>query len=183
MTELQIVGLFRSRARIVCPAVSIVAVPNAGRRTRWEARQRVREGMAKGFPDVLCFWKGPGVAAIEFKAPKGRLSIDQVEWIQRLSDMGVPAIVSRDPDHALEFLRGAGAPFIDRPREQGARSIGAIIEPIISNAVAVMGLQQTLRRCPTAEGRKKLIMAAWETGAIDDAQCQLLIEAEGLETA
>ena len=27
---------------------------------------------------------------------------------------GIPATVSRDPDHALEFLRSAGAPFIGR---------------------------------------------------------------------
>lgn len=111
-SELAIQTLFRSRARIHCPAVQIVAVPNAGKRGAGAARQAKREGMQKGFPDVLCLWAGPGIAAIEFKSDKGKLSLDQIEWLMRLKDMGIPAIVSRDPDHALEFLRECGAPFI-----------------------------------------------------------------------
>lgn len=112
LSEIQIVGLFRSRARIQCPAVAIVAVPNAARRGQRAMNQVRKEGMAIGFPDVMCFWPGKGVAAIEFKAEKGRLSLNQVEWLQRLNDMGVPAVVSHDPDHALGFLRKAGAPFL-----------------------------------------------------------------------
>jgi hypothetical protein len=113
-SELAIQTLFRSRARILCPAVSVVAIPNAGKRTQWAAQQAKREGLATGFPDILCFWKGPGVAAIEFKAASGRVSEAQSEWIERLNDMGIPCIVSRDPDHALEFLRQCGAPFMGR---------------------------------------------------------------------
>jgi hypothetical protein len=114
MTELEIQTLFRSRCRILCPAVSVVAVPNAAKRSQWAAQRAKREGLATGFPDVLCFWKGPGVAAIEFKAKDGRLSLAQTEWLARLNDMGVPCIVSRDADHALDFLRSCGAPFIGR---------------------------------------------------------------------
>lgn len=44
-------------------------------------------------------------------------------------------------------------------------------------------LQSVLRRVPSAEGKKKLIMCAWEVGAIDADECGLLIEAEGLETS
>jgi hypothetical protein len=110
-SELAIVTLFRSRARIQCPAVAIVAVPNAAKRGQRAMNQARREGMAIGFPDVLCFWKGPAVAAIEFKAENGKLSASQEEWLDRLNQMGVPATVSRDPDHALAFLRAAGAPF------------------------------------------------------------------------
>jgi hypothetical protein len=135
-SEIAIQTLFRSRARITCPSVAIVAVPNAGKRTQWAARQAKREGLATGFPDVLCFWKGPGIAAIEFKSAKGRLSDAQGEWLDRLAALGIPVTVSRDPDHALEFLRASGAPFIDRPREQGARPIGEILEPIVSDLLA-----------------------------------------------
>lgn len=113
MTELQIQGLFRSRARMHCPAVSIVAIPNAGKRGPLAARNAKREGMASGFPDVICLWKGPGIAAIEFKTEKGPVSDNQAEWLDRLTELGIPATVSRDPDHALQFLRDAGAPFID----------------------------------------------------------------------
>lgn len=113
-TEIQIQTLFRSRARILCPAVAIVAVPNAGKRTRWAAAQAKREGLATGFPDVLCFWPGSGVAAIEFKTAKGRTSENQAEWIERLNEMGIPAAVMRDADAALHFLREQGAPFMGR---------------------------------------------------------------------
>lgn len=114
LSEIAIVTLFRSRAKILCPGVSIVAVPNAAKRTQWAAARAKREGMATGFPDIVCLWKGPGIAAIEFKTAKGRLSEHQVEWLDRLSEIGIPATVSRDADHALAFLRQAGAPFIDR---------------------------------------------------------------------
>lgn len=113
-SELTIQGLFRSRARIRCPGVHIVAVPNGGKRGQRALNQAMREGMALGFPDVICLWKGPGIAAIEFKAAKGRVSANQEEWIERLNALGVPATVARDADVAIEFLRAAGAPFIDR---------------------------------------------------------------------
>lgn len=113
-SEIAIQTLFRSRARMLCPEVAIIAIPNAAKRTQWAAQRAKREGLATGFPDVLCFWKGPGIAAIEFKAAKGRLSDNQAEWLDRLTALGIHATVSRDPDHALDFLRSAGAPFIGR---------------------------------------------------------------------
>lgn len=113
-SEIAIQTLFRSRCRILCPAVSIIAIPNAAKRTQWAAQRAKREGLATGFPDMLCFWKGPGIAAIEFKSAKGTLSDNQSEWIERLNDLGIPATVSRDPDHAVEFLRSCGAPFVGR---------------------------------------------------------------------
>lgn len=109
-TEIAIQTLFRSRARMKCPGVRIVAIPNAGKRGQKALNQARREGAAWGFPDVMALWAG-GVAFIEFKASNGVVSDNQAEWLDRLTDMGFPATVSRDPDHALEFLRAAGAPF------------------------------------------------------------------------
>jgi hypothetical protein len=114
LSEIEIVGLFRSRARILCPGVSIVGIPNAAKRSQWAATRAKREGLATGFPDVMCLWRGRGVAFIEFKTSIGRLSDNQTEWLDRLTEFGFPATVSRDPDHALEFLREQGAPFIGR---------------------------------------------------------------------
>ncbi|MFS0736951.1 VRR-NUC domain-containing protein [Sphingomonas sp. 1P06PA] len=110
-SEIVIQTQFRGRARMLCPRVHIVAIPNAAKRTRWAAQQAKREGMATGFPDVMCIWPG-GIAFVEFKSAKGRLSDNQSEWLDRLTALGFPATVSRDPDHALAFLRSAGAPFI-----------------------------------------------------------------------
>jgi hypothetical protein len=45
------------------------------------------------------------------------------------------------------------------------------------------GIQELIARCPTAEDRKGLIMAALCHGAIECEQCELLIQAWGLETA
>lgn len=115
--EIEIVTRFRSRARIRCPAVRIVAIPNAAKRGQKALNSLRREGAAFGFPDIMCLWPRDqhgrgGVAFIEFKRESGgRLSLNQVEWIGRLAAMGFPAIVSNDPDHALEFLREQGAPF------------------------------------------------------------------------
>ncbi len=112
MNELVIQTRFRSRVRIQCPAVVVVAVPNAGTRGAAAARQAKREGLSAGFPDVICFWAGRGIAAIEFKSANGPISENQQEWLDRLTSMGFPATVARDPDQALAFLRQSGAPFL-----------------------------------------------------------------------
>jgi hypothetical protein len=44
-------------------------------------------------------------------------------------------------------------------------------------------LQDIVSRCPTAEDRKGLIMAAMCHRAITQEQCELMIQAWGLETA
>lgn len=111
-SELVIQTLFRGRARIQCPGVTIVAVPNGAKRGQKAMNQALREGMRPGFPDVMCFWSMKGIAAIEFKDAKGKLSLQQVEWLAHLNQLGIPAICSRDPDHALAFLRECGAPFL-----------------------------------------------------------------------
>lgn len=112
-SELEVVTRFRSRARMRCPAVRIVAVPNAAKRGQKALNSLRREGAAFGFPDIMCLWPSRGVAFIEFKRETGgRLSTNQGEWIERLRAMGFPATVQNDPDQALEFLRGVGAPFL-----------------------------------------------------------------------
>lgn len=112
-SELGLVTLFRSRCRILCPGVSLVAIPNAAKRTVWAAGQAKREGMATGFPDMMALAPGK-IAFLEFKAEKGRLSEAQSEWLDRLHEMGFPCGVFRDADEAVEFLRGNGFPFIGR---------------------------------------------------------------------
>lgn len=97
----------------MCPAVRLVAVPNAGKRSQWAAGQVKREGLAKGFPDLIALAPGK-VAFLEMKSAKGVVSEDQAEWIDRLCDMGFPVGVFRDADDAIAFLRANDFPFIDR---------------------------------------------------------------------
>jgi hypothetical protein len=113
-SELEIQTLFRSRCRILCPAVSVVAVPNAAKRSQWAAQRAKREGLATGFPDMMALAPGAKAAFIEFKSAKGRLSESQSEWIERLQGMGFPCGVFRDADDAVEFLREQGFPFVGR---------------------------------------------------------------------
>lgn len=52
------------------------------------------------------------------------------------------------------------------------------------HAVApLLGLQSLLRRCPTACDRKRLVLAAWECGALDRHETGLLITSNQMETA
>lgn len=101
----------RKRLYYTAPQVQLVAIPNAARRTRWEAARAKAEGMATGFPDLLCLAPGGLVAFIEMKAPRGRLSEAQGEWIERLQGFGFSAAVCRSADAAVAFLRDAGFPI------------------------------------------------------------------------
>jgi hypothetical protein len=109
-SELAIQTLFRSRARMQCPAVKIVAIPNAAKRGQKAMNQARREGAAWGFPDVMCLCAGR-VAFIEFKRADGQVSANQNDWLEWLTSDGFPATVARDPDDALRFLRDHGFPF------------------------------------------------------------------------
>lgn len=111
MNELQIQTLFRSRARMQCPAVRVVAIPNAAKRGQKAMNQARREGAAWGAPDVICIWPGGGVAWIEFKRADGKLRPNQAEFQDMLASYGHKATVARSPEDALAFLREAGAPF------------------------------------------------------------------------
>lgn len=115
LSEIQIQCGFRNRLRYVAPAVACVAIPNAAKRTRWAAHQAKKEGLATGFPDVMCIWAGGGICFIEFKTLKGRLSDNQAEWLTRLRNKGHRACVARSVDAALEFLRECGAPMMEAP--------------------------------------------------------------------
>jgi hypothetical protein len=111
--EIDIQAGFRARLRYVAPAVSVVAIPNAAKRSQWAAMQAKREGMATGFPDVMCLWPGGGICFVEFKTAKGRTSENQAEWHERLDRWGHRVTVARSIDEAVEFLRLCGAPVME----------------------------------------------------------------------
>lgn len=102
---------FRARLHIAAPEIVVVGIPNAAKRGQRAMNQARREGAKWGFPDDLVLWPG-GVAFVEWKTDKGKLDARQVEWLARLSGMGFPAIVGRDPDQVIAWLRSLGAPFL-----------------------------------------------------------------------
>ncbi len=110
---------FNRQARLLCPGVDIFAVPNAGRRTRWEAAKRKREGMKAGVLDIVCEWQPTrrddrGVAFLEFKNGSEMPDANQRARLNRYYQRGHACGVFRTAATALEFLRAAGAPFVDR---------------------------------------------------------------------
>ena len=110
---------FCQAMRKLAPDVRIVAVPNGQKRTRWQAAQAKREGLSKGFPDVMALWghgagRAPvsGMAMIEFKSKDGTLSDDQKEQLDWLHDHGFAVAVCRSVAGAVAFLRGCQAPIL-----------------------------------------------------------------------
>lgn len=112
--EITIQTVLLSRARIMCPAVTLAAVPNAGKRTQWEKNRRHREGLRPGFEDLIATWPGGGVAFLEMKDRKGKIDDAQMHWLKTHARQGHLVGVFRHPDTALDALRRWGAPFIDR---------------------------------------------------------------------
>lgn len=111
-SELQIQSALRKAVRKVAPQVRLVAVPNGGQRTAWAAMQAKREGLAKGFVDLLALAPEGKIAFLEMKARDGSLSEDQLDWLGRLHGMGHHVGVFRSVRTALLFLHQAGFPFI-----------------------------------------------------------------------
>lgn len=110
-TEIEIQSRLRSRIKHLAPEVRLVAIPNAGKRTAWAAMNAKREGLAKGFPDLLALWEG-GQAFLEIKARSGSLDTEQIAWLNWLHQAGFPCGVFRSVDSCIGFLREQGAPFL-----------------------------------------------------------------------
>ena len=113
-SEVDIQATFRKRLYYAAPSVKVVAIPNAARRTRWEAMRAKKEGMATGFPDVMVIGPDGLIAYVEFKSSKGRVSEAQREWIDLLQRYTFPATIARSADEAIAFLRAHGFPIRER---------------------------------------------------------------------
>jgi hypothetical protein len=105
---------FLGAAKIICPGVSIFAVPNGGKRSQWAAMKARREGMRAGVLDLVCTWPGRGVAFLEFKNGTEMPDANQRDRLNMLMRQGHHCGVFRSAETALRFLRDAGAPFIGR---------------------------------------------------------------------
>ena len=111
-TELQRVIAFRRAIRLHSPAISLVAVPNAGKRGQAAVNQANREGAAWGFPDMLALAPGK-IAFLEWKAGRTKPAAHQVEWMNKLHRLGFPCGVFRTSAAAFRFLRQHGFPVGD----------------------------------------------------------------------
>lgn len=71
---------------------------------------KLRVDGKNGFPDRTILCPGGRVLLIEFKTPRGRLSLLQKVWLAELRRLGFEAVVSTRYEHAMtildEFLEG-----------------------------------------------------------------------------
>jgi len=102
--ELSVQVTYRFKMRQQAPKAMLAAIPNAGQSTAWEARERAREGMVKGFPDMLVLFDGRTLC-LEFKSGTGRLSDTQHETLNRLHKLGFDVGVFRSAESALAWTR------------------------------------------------------------------------------
>jgi hypothetical protein len=100
----------------VAPSLVVWAVPNAGRRTRWEVAKAKREGLKAGAPDLTICWNH-GCAFLEFKAGRTNPTDDQVDMLGRLYRSGQRVAVVRTAQFAFGLLAEWGAPVTLRVLE------------------------------------------------------------------
>lgn len=102
--EISVQVAYRNKMRTQAPRVLLVAIPNAGKRSAWEARERAREGMVRGFPDMFALFDGKTLG-LEFKSGTGRPSDDQLETLGRMHRLGFPVGIFRSAESALEWTK------------------------------------------------------------------------------
>ena len=103
---------FLSLMRMAGPTVEVRALPNAGKRNPTKARQ---EGIKAGLFDLGCWWPGGGHAVVEMKGydargRAGSLSLEQIDFGNRMHDLGTPAACFFTPEKAVAWLASVGAP-------------------------------------------------------------------------
>lgn len=111
-------GAVLSRVAILCPAVAVVAVPNAGKRSDWERLERWREGARAGMVDLIFHWEpmragDRGTYFCEMKDGKKMPTPAQRDRLNLLHRQGHRCGVHRTASTVIDHLRAAGAPFID----------------------------------------------------------------------
>lgn len=93
----------------VAPGLMAFAIPNAGRRTQWEARKAKLDGMRAGVADLHVIWNH-GSAWLEFKDGSSKASDAQMDFLAALTRMGHRVAVVRTAVGAFRWLHEVGAP-------------------------------------------------------------------------
>ena len=97
-----VVAHLRLRAK---PDVVFLHPANGGKRDVREAVRFRRMGVLAGASDLLLWHRGHAFA-LELKAPGGRLSDAQLEFLARFNDAGGHSAVAQGLDRALAVLEG-----------------------------------------------------------------------------
>src|SRR5690242_17473140 len=87
-----------------------VHVPNGGRRGKLEAIRFKTMGVEAGCPDLI-FFTPRGVYCIEVKKPGGRLSLNQIMFIDDLRDFGIDVAEVYSLEEAKAAFQAWGLPL------------------------------------------------------------------------
>lgn len=101
--------------RLAAPRVFGIAFPNAGKRNPFNAK---REGIKGGAFDTLWHWRPKLIAYVEMKGydgngRPGKLQRNQVEFGNRMVELGIPCACFFCPYAAAEWLRDQGFPVAE----------------------------------------------------------------------
>ena len=114
-SEIDRQSTFFKLLRYAGPRIDVFANANAGKRNPHKAK---KEGIKSGVFDVTCLWRPPVVAFIEFKGYDGRgrpgtLSDNQIDFGNRLVELGIPCACFFSPQAAVDWLREQGFPIAE----------------------------------------------------------------------
>ncbi len=103
---------------LAAPRVLGFAIPNAGKRNGFNAR---REGIMAGVFDTSWQWTQQRTAWVEMKGydargRAGSLSTSQIEWGNRMLELGHHVACFFDPHAAVDWLRERGFPVREMAR-------------------------------------------------------------------
>lgn len=108
-SEIQRQGTVITGVHRLAPTVTVWAVPNAARRTRWEAMRAKKEGMLAGALDLTLVWPR-SVFFAEMKDGREMPTPEQRAMLNYLYRAGHHCGVFRTAACLLDKLREAGAP-------------------------------------------------------------------------
>jgi len=77
--------------------------PNEGKRGHVQQYKIKHMGVSSGFPDLLIIYKKK-IIAVELKAGKNKATKNQLEWIDILVSIGIPAKVCTGFDETKAFV-------------------------------------------------------------------------------
>lgn len=101
--------------RMAAPRVFGIAFPNAGKRNPWKAK---REGIKGGAFDTLWHWRPRLIAYVEMKGydsagRPGKLQPNQIDFGNRMTELGIACACFFDPYDAADWLRDQGFPVAE----------------------------------------------------------------------
>ena len=96
----------QNQIRIACSPYAVLFRVNVGAVHTPDGRY-FKTGVPPGFSDLFGFRRSDGRAVfIEVKAPKGRPSINQIQFLAKMREYGAIAGIARNPEEAIKLIKG-----------------------------------------------------------------------------